>query len=38
MTDDARNEAPAIERDQEYDPLAGRHRMRMAHGKDHDRL
>jgi diguanylate cyclase (GGDEF)-like protein/PAS domain S-box-containing protein len=38
MTDDARNEAPAIERDQEYDPQARRHRMRMAHGKDRDRL
>ena len=38
MTDDARGEAPAIERDQERDPQAERHRMRMAHGKDRDRL
>src|SRR3954467_8219344 len=37
MTDDARGEAPAIERSQEYESR-GCHRMRMAHGKDRDRL
>jgi PAS domain-containing protein len=38
MIDDARGEAPAIERDQKRDAQAERHRMRMAHGKDRDRL
>ena len=38
MIDDARGEAPAIERDQERDSQVERHRARMALGKDRDRL
>ena len=38
MIDDARGEAPAIERDQKRNSQVERHRTRMALGKDHDRL
>jgi hypothetical protein len=38
MIDDARGEAPAIERDQKRDSQVERHRTRMALGKDRDRL
>ena len=38
MIDDARGEAPAIERDQERDSQVERHRTRMALCKDRDRL
>src|SRR3954453_20920989 len=38
MTDDARNEAPAIERDQEYDPQAVSRQAPMGRGGERDRL
>ena len=38
MTDDARNEAPAIERDQEYDPQAVSPSDAMGAAVEHDRL
>jgi PAS domain-containing protein len=38
MTDDARNEAPAIEREQEYDPQAVSRQAPMGRGGERDRL